>query len=138
MLIRADRIREPDRQLVRNACRQITEASLSLYLQALVTFELLHQVISHVSMYFAQRQPQELGAFTWIIDGKEPTKKTNWEQWWSWYAQGALANMSIHRPAPRFEKGDYSFYNRFKKKSDDTSEGIDLSCLLYTSDAADE
>ena len=81
-------------------------------------------------MYFAQRQPQELGAFTWIIDGKEPTKKTNWEQWWSWYAQGALANMSIHRPAPRFEKGDYSFYNRFKKNGNDESQGIDLSLLL--------
>jgi hypothetical protein len=70
-----------------------------------------------------------LATFTWIVDGKEPTKKTNWEKWWSWYACGALASMSKRRPSPVMEGADYSFYERFRG-GDGSSEGIDLSLLL--------
>ena len=131
MLARVDRFREPDRQLVERACRQISETSLPLYLQAIVTFEVLSSIINHAPLYFVQRQPQELATFTWIVDGKEPTKITNWEMWWSWYARGALANMSRRRPAPLLEGADYSFYDRFRGKIEGEKEqGIDLSLLL--------
>ena len=131
MLARASAFREPDRQLVEKACHQISSSSLPLYLQAIVTFEVLHTVINHVPCYFAQRQPQELATFTWIVDGKEPNKITNWEMWWSWYARGALANMSRRRPAPLLEGADYSFYDRFTGKIEgETEQGTDLNLLL--------
>ena len=91
VLARVNGFREPDRSLVEQACHQISMTSLPLYIQAIITFEVLHSIIQHVPLYFAQRQPQELATFTWIVDGKEPKKKTNWEMWWSWYARGALA-----------------------------------------------
>src|SRR6202035_3645500 len=91
MLARGDRFSRPHRTLVEKACHQISATSLPLYIQAISTFDLLHSIINHVSLYFAQRQPQELATFTWIVDGKEPGKKTNWEMWLEWYARGALA-----------------------------------------------
>jgi len=83
MLARVDRFREPDRQLVERACHQISATSLPLYVQAITTFEVLHSIINHVPLYFAQRQPQELATFTWIIDGKEPRKKPTGRCGWS-------------------------------------------------------
>jgi hypothetical protein len=131
MLARVDRFREPDRTLVERACHQISATPVPLYLQAIITFEVLHSIINHVPLYFAQRQPQELATFTWIVDGKEPKKITNWEMWWSWYARGALSNMSRRRPAPRLEGADYSFYERFTGKIDGgPEEGTDTSLLL--------
>jgi hypothetical protein len=109
MLARVDRFVAPDRQRVEEACLQISKTSIPLYLQAITTFEVLHNLINHVPLYFSQREPHELATFTWVIDGKEPSKVTNWEMWWSWYAQGALANMSIRRPAMVLDGADYSF-----------------------------
>jgi hypothetical protein len=131
MLARVDGFQEPDRTLVEQACHQISATSLPLYVQAIMTFELLHSIISHVPLYFAQRQPQELASFTWIVDGKEPKKITSWEMWWSWYAVGALSNMSRRRPLPRLEGADYSFYDRFTGKIDGgPEEGTDTRLLL--------
>jgi hypothetical protein len=45
--------------------------SVPLYLQALTTFEVLHRLIGHMTMYFCQRRPAELGSFAWIVDGKD-------------------------------------------------------------------
>lgn len=134
MLARVGRFGEPDRQLVKTASRQILTTSLPLYLQAMLTFETLHNIINHVPLYFSQRQPRELGSFAWIVDGKEPSRVTNWEMWWSWFARGALANMSKSRPAPVMEGADYSFYDRFKGRIDqgetDASWGTDLTLLM--------
>jgi hypothetical protein len=83
-----------------------------------------------VPLYYVQREPSELGSFTWVIDGKEPHKITNWEAWWSWYAHGAVATMSRRRPSPKLSEGvDYSFYDRFRGQ-DGGEEGIDLRLLL--------
>jgi hypothetical protein len=103
--------------------------SLPLYLQAIITFYTLQLVIRHVPLYFSQRQPEELAAFEWVMDGKDPIKKTNWEKWWSWYASGALASMSKRRPSPVMEGADYSYFDRFRGGGG-TSEGIDLTLLL--------
>jgi hypothetical protein len=37
--------------------------------------------------------------------------------------------MSKHRPAPRFEKGDYSYFDKFRRVDGDNS-GIDMDLLL--------
>lgn len=129
MLARVDRFSAPDRQQVEEACHQMSKTSLQLYLQSVVTFEVIHTVINHAPLYFAQRVPQELATFTWIVDGKEPTKVTNWEMWWSWYVCGAVATMSKRRPGTLLEGADYSFYDRFRKTEGDM-EGVDAHLLL--------
>jgi hypothetical protein len=54
-----------------------------LYVQSLVTFSVIARVLRHVTIYFAQRQPRELRAFHWIVDGKDRMRITDWEDWWS-------------------------------------------------------
>lgn len=130
MLAKAATFREDVRPEVEKASRQILETSVPLYLQALTTFEVLHRLIGHMTMYFSQRRPAELGAFAWIVDGKDPVSVTKWETWWSYYAQGALATMSKTQPAPRLAIGDYSFYDRFRVTCDDGEKGTDTKLLL--------
>ena len=93
----------------------------------------MHRLIGHTTTFFAQRKPYELGAFTWIVDGKDPAKVTKWEEWWAYYAQGALATMSKRRPSPKLPESffaNYSFYDRFNMTSDDGEKGTDLRLLL--------
>jgi hypothetical protein len=130
MLAKVANFREDVRPEVEKASRQILETSVPLYLQALTTFEVLHRLIGHMTMYFCQRRPAELGAFAWIVDGKDPVSVTKWEAWWSHFAQGALATMSKTQPAPRLPIGDYSFYDRFRVAGDNGEKGIDLKLLL--------
>jgi len=130
MLAKVANFREDVRPEVEKASRQILETSVPLYLQALATFEVLHRLIGHMTMYFCQRRPAELGAFAWIVDGKDPISVTKWETWWSHYAQGALATMSKRRPAPRLPIGDYSFYDRFSVTGDYGEKGTDAKLLL--------
>ena len=61
MLAKVPNFREDVRSDVEKASRQILETSLPLYLQALTTFEVLHRLIGHMTMYFCQRRPSELG-----------------------------------------------------------------------------
>ena len=90
MLTGSIRLRPPHDALVKQAGHDIESTSLPLYLQAIVTFYTLQNIIHHVPLYFAQRQPRKLATFTWVVDGKDPAKKTSWEQWWSWYLMNPL------------------------------------------------
>jgi hypothetical protein len=130
MLARVERFRAEIRPEVEKASRQILATSVPLYLQALATFNVLHRLIADMTMYFSQRRPAELGAFTWIVDGKDPVSVTKWEAWWSNIAQGVLANMSKTEPAPTLPVGDYSFYERFRVADDGGEKSVDLRLLL--------
>ena len=134
-LAKVPNFREDVRSEVEAAGQEILTTSLQLYLQALTTFEVLHRLIGHTTLFYAQRRAFELGSFTWIVDGKEKATVTKCEKWWSHYAQGALATMSKRRPMPHFEgEGytfDYSFYRRSFGTVDDKGEtGTDLGKLL--------
>jgi hypothetical protein len=114
---------------VQAAVDQIRKTSIPLFLQAMTAWDVLERVITHVPMFFAQRQPRELGTFTWVVDGKEPTKVTDWERWWPQYAAGALAARSINRPGPQLVGADYSYFDRFNIDSGG-EEGTDLYALF--------
>lgn len=130
MLAKVANFRADIRPQVEEASQQILETSVPLYLQALATFTLLHHMIGYTTTYFSQRRPAELGAFTWIVDGKDPVTVTRWEDWWSNMAPGVLATMSKTDPSPTIPVGDYSFYERFRFASGTTEEGVDAGLLL--------
>jgi hypothetical protein len=134
MLAKVSDFAEAVRPQIQKASEEILKMPVQLYLQALTTFELLHRLIGYMTMYFSQRWPGELGKITWVVDGKDRQKVTRWEEWWSHYAQGALATMSKRRPMPRLPKlatGDYSFYDKsYGPIGDDGEKGIDLKRLL--------
>jgi hypothetical protein len=98
---------------VRKTIEQIRKTSVPLFLQAMTTFDVIQSAIRHVPLFFAQRQPRELGSFTWVVDGKEPAKVTEWETWWPWHARGALAVRSRNDPRPELIGADYSHFSRF-------------------------
>ena len=62
MLAKVANFGEDVRPEVEKASRQILETSVPLYLQALTTFEVLHRLIRHMTMYFCQRKPVSVGS----------------------------------------------------------------------------
>lgn len=106
-----------------------------LFLQALTTFELIHRVISHAILYFSQRRPYELSSFTWMVDGKDRSTVTNWENWLKFYAQGALISLSQRNPVPMPNPGtpylfNYTFLDAFKTKQPTGDKSLDTGLLL--------
>jgi hypothetical protein len=107
-----------------------------LFLQALTTFELIHRVIRHTILYLSQRRPYELSSLTWAVDGKEPAKVTNWENWLKFYAQGALRSLSQSNPVPMPNPGrpclfNYTFLDAFMAKQADGEKSLDTELLLH-------
>jgi hypothetical protein len=116
---------------VQKASEEIYRTSVPLFLQALTTFDLLHQTIGHTTLFYAQRRPKELEKISWVVDGKDRQKVTRWEKWRAHYAQGALATMSQRRPAPKLASADYSFYDKIYGSTNSEGEkGTDLKKLL--------
>jgi hypothetical protein len=128
-------IPEPLRSKVAAAVDFLEGLAPPLFIQALTTFELIHRIICHSILYFAQRRPYELSSFSWAIDGKEPAKVTRWENWLAFYAQGALASLSNREPVPMPKAGcpylfNYSFLDPFKRKETAEDDSLDPARLL--------
>lgn len=85
-----------------------------LYLQSVAMFDLVWRTSEHSINYFAQRQPRELSAFHWTIDGKDRDRRTNWEQLWSDIVMPVLQSRSIREPQGLFEEADFTFFERFQ------------------------
>jgi hypothetical protein len=131
MLAKVKNFDESVQAEVQKASEEIHKTSVPLFLQALTTFDVLHRLIGHMAMFYAQRRAQELGEISWVVDGKDPQKVTRWEEWWSHYAQGALATMSRRRPTPHLVSADYSHYKKSYGNTDaQGEEGTDLKKLL--------
>jgi hypothetical protein len=135
MYERLPRFHEDTRPKVEAALQDLAATPLNLFLQAVALFETIHRVIAHVPLYFVQRRPEELGTFSWIIDGKDRTKVTTWEKWWANYAIGALSTKSRYHPAPTLEGADYSHYDKFRYVEENGEEGTNLSPCSKTCDS---
>jgi len=96
------------------ARRQLEGFSTPLYLQAMLTFELVKDVLEIAPNYYAQRRPRELAAFHWVIDakGREDTP-TPWEQWWSRTILPWMQTAMMRDP-PRFVRTfNFRHFDRF-------------------------
>jgi hypothetical protein len=127
---RLSRFREDARAEVKNAVEQIRKTPPPLFLQAITMWDVLDHVICHIPLYFVQRRPRELGVFKWVVDAKDTGGNTNWENWWSTYCQGALANKSKNNPAPALEGANYSYFEKFEVTTPEGESGTDLKLLL--------
>ena len=86
-----------------------------LLIQTVLNYEVLKKTFEHATNYWCQRRPEELGSFTWVVDGKEPlAEKTLWEAWWSNMIMPVLQAKSLVQPSPRVEDPgfDYSHLER--------------------------
>jgi hypothetical protein len=93
---------------------KLEKMPMQLYIQSVVTFELIHTVINHSCLYFAQRSPRELSSFNWVIDAKHLSQPiTPWEEWWSTVIPAMLQAKSSRKPFLMMEGADYSYFDRF-------------------------
>src|SRR3546814_19300972 len=70
-------------------------------------------------MYYCQRRPVELGAFYWVVDGKDKDKVTDWEDWWSQVIMPITESKSLRKPLGIFSEGDYYHFKRFETQLSD-------------------
>ena len=90
-----------------------------LYVQSTVMIELARHTIEHAVNYYAQRRPQEMAAFHWVIDGKDKLRTTEAERLWTDIVMPLLMAKSVEEPTGFFEGGDYRHFKRFDSESPD-------------------
>jgi hypothetical protein len=101
------------RAMVADTKAQLLSFRPPLFIQSILTMELLRVVLEHATGYFSQRRPNELAEFHWVVDAKEPLlDKTPWEKWWSGFLAMYLQSQTMARPAGRLPVGDYSHLDR--------------------------
>ena len=81
-----------------------------LFLQAFATWELIIRTIREGTLYFVQRQPQELGDIGWVIDRKDRTI-TQMEETWSTLILPASESDFAREPLICIEGEDYSHFD---------------------------
>jgi hypothetical protein len=82
-----------------------------LFIQSVLLTDLIFRVINQSSIHFAMQKPPELGAFRWVIDGKDK-QKTAYEAAWESMAAGFIQTKGVEMPGAAVEEGDYTFFKR--------------------------
>lgn len=100
-------------EAVRKLQERLQRMSAPLYAQSQVTIDVVDRVIRHSTLYYCQRIPEELGAFHWVVDAKNPGGVTAWEDWWSYVVMPALQSKSLREPLTMLKEGDYRHFERF-------------------------
>ena len=67
--------------------------------------------------YFAQRRPEELGRFAWMIDRKERAV-TEMERLWATLMLPMGESRGAQRPYAKVEGFDYSYFAKYARRSD--------------------
>ena len=124
---------------------QLEAMAPQLYVQSVLTFELVAIVLRHATLYYAQRMPRELEFFRWVSDAKGVRQVTPWEEWWSLVVMPMLQSKYLSKPMWHLTEGaDYSHFDRkFSTELDefhknlkpdrDTDEGTDIKKIMTES-----
>ena len=119
---------------------QLRGLANQLYCQMVATITLIKRVLEHATMYYSQRQPKELGAFHWIIDGKSPDGITTAEELWKNFSAPFIQSASLREPMGMFAQGDYSYFDdKYRTKTSEyqrehgftSKEGTNLSKIMW-------
>jgi len=81
-----------------------------LFLQSFATWELVIRTIRKGTLYFVQRQPQELGDIGWVIDRKDRTI-TAMEETWSTLILPLSESAFAREPLTCIAEEDYSHFD---------------------------
>ena len=81
-----------------------------LFLQAFATWELIIRTIREGTLYFVQRQPQDLGDIGWVVDRKDRTI-TQMEDTWSTLILPLSENAFAREPLICIMEEDYSHFD---------------------------
>jgi Protein of unknown function (DUF3800) len=81
-----------------------------LFLQAFATWELTIKTIREATLYFVQRQPEEMGDIGWVIDRKDRTI-TEMEDTWSTLILPISESIFAKKPLTRIINEDYSHFD---------------------------
>jgi hypothetical protein len=90
--------------------QRLEQLPLQLYAQSIAMFDLVWRTFKHASAYYSQREPKALASFRWVVDAKDPSGNTAYEDWWSEVVRPFLQTISIRDPFPELEGGDYSHF----------------------------
>ncbi len=99
--------------------RQLEAMPLQLFVQSVSMGELVYNTLMNAELYYAFRKPQELGEYHWIIDAKDLSKVTPWEEWWSTVILPTLESHSLREPFINVEGGDYRWQERYRTEPDE-------------------
>ena len=81
-----------------------------LFLQSFATWELIIRTIREGTVYFVQREPEELGDIAWIIDRKDQTL-TQMEETWSTLILPLSERAFANEPLIGILEEDYSYFD---------------------------
>ncbi len=81
-----------------------------LFVQAFLTIELILEVIQEATLYFVQRQPQELGEISWTVDRKDRTI-TEMERTWTTLILPFSESHFARNPLKALHGADYSYFD---------------------------
>jgi hypothetical protein len=119
---------------------QLRGLANQLYCQMVATIALIRRVLENASMYYSQRQPKELGAFHWVIDGKSPDGITTAEELWKNFSAPFIQSASLREPIGIFAEGDYSYFDEkfgtkipeyLKEHGVTSEEGTSLNKIMW-------
>jgi hypothetical protein len=94
-----------------------------LYAQSVITFSLIARVMDHATLYYVQRRPNALAAFHRVVDAKERSRTTDWEDWWSCMIMPWPQSKSLKEPGMMIMGADYSHFRRFDMPVPDFLKG---------------
>ncbi|KCZ88426.1 hypothetical protein [Hyphomonas jannaschiana] len=100
------------RENLKNLQERMASFSKPLYVQMMVTVDLLHRAMEEMIGFHCQRNPKELAGFHWMVDAKQKSI-TDWEDWWSNTLIVWLQAMSIRQPKSLNSDGNYQHFERF-------------------------
>lgn len=110
----------PDLKMdLESARSKLLSLAPQLYVQSVAAFEVVWRAFQHAVLYYSMRQPNALGEFEWIIDGKDRKKVTEWELWWSSLAPAFMQSRSFRDPLIMLKGADYSSFRNFHVRMPD-------------------
>lgn len=113
-----------------------------LFIQGIATIDLLIKTFQDMTIYYAQRMPEELGNIAWIIDRKDRTL-TQMEEMWSTLILPASESRFAREPLMALEGADYSHFNKtygftMDTVSPDMAKHLDFVRETYDTEPLDQ
>jgi len=109
----------------------VRQMSNQLFLQAFATWELIIETIREGTVYYVQRQPQELGDIAWSIDRKDRAL-TQMEETWSTLILPVSERRFAKEPLIGILEQDYSYFDARYGFSRATIEPEDMKHLQWS------